>query len=72
MTLPKFGPMRGAKICRNGSKSIFWQNNIGTIGKSTFHKHIQANAYIYIYKQMMPHAHTSIPVGHTNTVATQS
>jgi hypothetical protein len=49
MTLPKFGPMRGAKIYRNGSESTFRQNNIGTISKSTFHKHIQANAYIYIY-----------------------
>jgi hypothetical protein len=58
MTLPKFGPMRGAKICRNGSESTFQQNNIGTIGKSTIQKHIQTNAYIYIYKRApMPHNH---------------
>jgi hypothetical protein len=55
MTLPKNGPMRGAKICQNGSESKFRQNNIGTIGKSSyldpnkleFHKHMQANEYIY-------------------------
>jgi hypothetical protein len=92
MTLPKNGPMRGAKICRNGSESTFRQNNIGTIGKSSyldpnklqFHKNMQENAYIYIYTQTCFDATqacihtknddtcTSIPVGHTNTDATQS
>jgi hypothetical protein len=90
MTLPKNGPMCGAKICQNISESTFWQNNIGTIGKSSyldpnkleFHKHKQANAYIYTQTcsdatQACIHTNnndtpTSIPVGHTNTDATQS
>jgi hypothetical protein len=76
MTLPKNGPMRGAKICRNGSESTFRQNNIGTIGKSSyldpnkleFHKHIQANAYIY-KRVPMPHKHAYIQTTMTHQQA---
>jgi hypothetical protein len=52
MTLPKMGPMRGAKICSNRNESTFRQNIIATIGKSsyldpnTLQFHMQANAYI--------------------------
>jgi hypothetical protein len=71
-------PMRGAKIGRNGSESTFWQNNIGTISKSSyldpnklqFHKNMQANAYIYIHKRVpMPQKHAYIQTTTTHVQA---